>query len=161
MFSTAIPIFLCVHGLIYAKRTRAMSLTKQEVAETKLVDTAIAFRQQMATLKASLFHGISKLYTIHQDMTVHYLCYQPNSSTHLTVSDASMLPYWRLDFGFGKPDRVRGYITAGGDGCLVLFGRSDQAKGAMFDVQIQMDTESMRRFVDDPDIIKYTRQVLC
>ncbi|KAI9252422.1 transferase [Phascolomyces articulosus] len=141
--------------------TRAVSLTKQEASETRLVDTAIAFRQKMASLDASLFHGISKLYTIHQDMTVHYLCYQPNSSIRLTTSDASMLPYWRLDFGFGKPDRVRGYITAGGNGCLVLFGRNDQNKGAMFDVQLQMDTESMRRFVNDPDITKYTHRILC
>ena len=114
----------------------------------------------MTSVKAPLFHGISKLYTIHQDMTVHYLCYQPNSSTHLTASDASTLPYWRLDFGYGNPDRVRGYITAGGNGCLVLFGRNDHNKGAMYDVQVQMDTESMRRFVDDPDILKYTRKIL-
>ncbi|KAI7852525.1 transferase [Circinella umbellata] len=140
--------------------TRAVSLTKQGVKKTRLVDTAISFRQQMTTPKASLFHGISKLYTIHQDMTVHYLCYQPNSSTHLTASDASTLPYWRLDFGYGDPDRVRGYITAGGNGCLVLFGRNDHNKGVMYDVQVQMDTESMRRFVDDPDIVKYTRQIL-
>ncbi|KAI8146834.1 transferase [Fennellomyces sp. T-0311] len=141
--------------------TRSISTTKEEVKETRLVDTAIAFRQQMASLHPSLFHGISKLYTIHEDMTMHYLCYQPNSSTHLTASDTSTLPYWRLDFGHGKPDRVRGYITAGGDGCLVLFGRSDQSKGLMYDVQVQMDTKSMRRFVEDADIKKYTRRLLC
>ena len=144
-----------------SNRTRSISTSKEEVKETRLVDTAIAFRQQMASLHPSLFHGISKLYTIHEDMTMHYLCYQPNSSTHLTASDTSTLPYWRLDFGHGKPDRVRGYITAGGDGCLFLFGRSDQSKGLMYDVQVQMNTQSMRRFVEDPDVNKYTRRLLC
>lgn len=71
-----------------------------------------------------------------------------------------MLPYWRLDFGYGRPDRTRGYITFGGDGCLVLFGRSDEQKGPMYDVQVQMDVDSMKRFMQDPDVRKYSHRVL-
>ncbi|KAF7725529.1 hypothetical protein EC973_009559 [Apophysomyces ossiformis] len=140
--------------------SRWVSVSKAKAENTALVDTAMAFRQQFATLKASLFHGVSKLYTMHEDMTVHYLSYAPNSDTYLTASDVSNLPFWRLDFGSGKPDRTRGYITSGGNGCLVIFGRSDSTKGPIYDVQLQMDSESISRFIEDPDVKKYTKRVL-
>lgn len=125
-----------------------------------MVNTAVAFRQAMSSLKAELFHGISKLYTLHEDMTVNYLTYQPNSSVQSTASDVSMLPFWRLDFGFGRPDRTRGYITFGGNGCLIIFGRGDGTKGPMYDIQLQMDADSMKRFIDDPDVQKYSKHIL-
>lgn len=117
-------------------------------------------RQSMCNLKLELFHGVSKLYTIHEDMTMNYLTYQPNSSVQSTTSDVSTLPFWRLDFGFGRPDRTRGYITFGGNGCLIVFGRSDDTKGPMYDVQLQMDADSMQRFIEDPDIQKYSTKIL-
>ncbi|KAL0077587.1 transferase [Phycomyces blakesleeanus] len=140
--------------------TRTLGITKNSLEKTSLVDTACNFRQMMANLKASVFHGLSQLYTTHEDMTVHYLSYQPNTPTHHTVSDVSMLPFWRLDFGFGGPDRTRGYITFGGNGCLVLFGRSENTKGPIYDIQLQMDEQSMRKFIEDPDIVKYTHAVI-
>ncbi|KAI9010857.1 transferase [Phycomyces nitens] len=140
--------------------TRTLGITKRGLEKTTLVDTACSFRQIMTNLKASVFHGVSQLYTIHEDMTVHYLSYQPNTPTHHTVSDVSMLPFWRLDFGFGGPDRTRGYITFGGNGCLVLFGRGDNTKGPVYDLQLQMDEQSMKRFIDDPDVVKYTHAII-
>ncbi|KAG0166515.1 hypothetical protein DFQ28_007189 [Apophysomyces sp. BC1034] len=141
-------------------RSRWVAVSKEKVQNTALVDTAMEFRHQYATLKAALFHGVSKLYTMHEDMTVHYLSYAPNSDTYLTASDVSNLPFWRLDFGSGRPDRTRGYITSGGNGCLVVFGRGDANKGPIYDVQLQMDFESMSRFVEDPDVKKYTKRML-
>lgn len=124
------------------------------------MEAAAAVRRQLASLQPSLLHSLSKLYTMNEDMTVHYLSYEPNSKTQLTASDVSTLPFWRLDFGFGRPDRTRGYITSGGNGCLVLFGRNDGNKGAMYDVQLQMDADSIKRFIDDPEVQKYTRRIL-
>lgn len=140
--------------------SRSISTTQAEINNTSIVNTAVAFRQAMSSLKAELFHGISKLYTLHEDMTVNYLTYQPNSSVQSTASDVSMLPFWRLDFGFGRPDRTRGYITFGGNGCLIIFGRGDGTKGPMYDVQLQMDADSMKRFIDDPDVQKYSKHIL-
>ncbi|KAG2237089.1 transferase [Thamnidium elegans] len=140
--------------------SRTISTTQQELAQTKLVNTSVTVRQNMCNVKLELFHGISKLYTIHEDMTVNYLTYQPNSSVQSTTSDVSTLPFWRLDFGFGRPDRTRGYITFGGNGCLIIFGRGDDTKGPMYDVQLQMDADSMRRFIEDPDIQKYSTKIL-
>ncbi|KAI8364670.1 transferase [Radiomyces spectabilis] len=140
--------------------SRSVATTKREVEQTCLAYTAATFRQKLASLKASLFHSISKLYTMHEDMTVHYLSYQSNSNARLTASDVSMLPFWRLDFGFGRPDRTRGYITFGGNGCLIVFGRSDGNKGAMYDVQLQMDADSIGRFIKDPEVRKYSRRIL-
>jgi shikimate O-hydroxycinnamoyltransferase len=130
------------------------------VNETSLTESAITVRQVMGSLKSSMFHGISKLYTLHEDMTVHYLTYQPNCNIQTTANDVSMLPFWRIDFGFGCPDRTRGYITFGGNGCMVVFGRKDGTKGPMYDVQLQMDTDSIRRLIDDQDIQKYTKHIL-
>lgn len=138
-----------------------MSSTKAKVQESSLVDTAVSFRQVIGGVKPSLFHGISKLYTLHEDMSVNYLSFQPNSSVQSTASDVSMLPFWRLDFGFGRPDRTRGYITFGGNGCMIVFGRGDGTKGPMYDVQLQMDADSMGRFIEDPDVQKYTKNILC
>ncbi|KAI8068631.1 transferase [Gongronella butleri] len=140
--------------------TRSVSSSRKEVNETGMVESALAFRQQINTLRSSLFHSISKIYTLNEDMTVHYLSYQPNSETHFTCSDASTLPFWRLDFGFGRPDRTRGYITSGGNGCMVMFGRSDSNKGPMYDVQIQMDADSIKHFIDDPEVKKYAHRVV-
>ncbi|ORX57363.1 transferase [Hesseltinella vesiculosa] len=140
--------------------TRSVTTSRKEVSETTVVEAALAFRQQINTLRSSLFHSISKIYTMNEDMTVHYLTYQPNSDTQFTASDASMLPFWRLDFGFGRPDRTRGYITSGGNGCMIMFGRSDNAKNAMYDVQIQMDADCIKRFIEDPEVQKYANRIL-
>lgn len=125
-----------------------------------MVDIAVTFRQLISGVKPSLFHGISKLYTLHEDMSVNYLSYQPNSNVQSTSSDVSMLPFWRLDFGFGRPDRTRGYITFGGNGCMIVFGRGDGTKGPIYDVQLQMDADSMGRFIEDPDVQKYAKNIL-
>lgn len=117
-------------------------------------------RRVLGGLKASMFHQISKLYTLHEDMTVHYLTYQPNCHNQTTVNDISMLPFWRIDFGYGCPDRTRGYITFGGNGCMVVFGRRDGIKGPMYDIQLQMDTDSIGRLISDHDIQKYTKNIL-
>lgn len=93
-------------------------------------------------------------------MAIHYITYHPNSETQCTANDVSMLPFWRLDFGFGRPDRTRSYITVGGNGCMIVFGRGDGTKGPMYDVQLQMDNDSMRRFIDDPDVQKYAKNIL-
>lgn len=125
------------------------------------MNTALTVRQHIGNVRLELFHGISKLYSIHEDMTVNYLTYQPNSSVQSTASDVSMLPFWKQDFGFGRPDRTRGYITFGGNGCLIIFGRSDESSsGSMYDVQLQLDADSMQRFIEDPDIQKYSTRIL-
>ncbi|KAI8099007.1 transferase [Halteromyces radiatus] len=140
--------------------SRTITMDRRQVNSTHLAEAAMAFRRQLTSLRSSLFHGISKIYTMNEDMTVHYLTYQPNCDTQVTATDASSLPFWRLDFGFGRPDRTRGYITSGGNGCLVLFGRNDGNKGVMYDVQLQMDADSIKRFIDDPEVRKYSRRIL-
>ncbi|CAO3633197.1 unnamed protein product [Cunninghamella echinulata] len=140
--------------------TRSVSMNKKQIKSTSLVEAARAFQQQSMNISPSLFHSLSKIYTLNEDMTVHYLSYQPNSDTQITGNDISMLPFWRIDFGYGRPDRTRGYITSGGNGCLVIFGRSDGNKGAMYDVQLQMDPDSIKAFVNDHEIKKYTRRIL-
>lgn len=135
-------------------------MNKKQTKATSLVEAAIAFQQQSMSLKPSFLHSISKIYTLNEDMTVHYLSYQPNSDTQITGNDMSMLPFWRIDFGYGRPDRTRGYITSGGNGCLVIFGRNDGNKGAMYDVQLQMDPDSIKEFINDPEIKKYTRRII-
>ncbi|GAN05467.1 hydroxycinnamoyl CoA shikimate/quinate hydroxycinnamoyltransferase isoform 1 [Mucor ambiguus] len=140
--------------------SQSISSTKAKVQESSLVDAAVKFRQVIGGVKPSLFHGISKLYTLHEDMSINYLSYKPNSNVQTTASDVSMLPFWRLDFGFGRPDRTRGYITFGGNGCMIMFGRGDGTKGPMYDVQLQMDADSMGRFIEDPDVQKYANNIL-
>ncbi|CAO3598507.1 unnamed protein product [Absidia cylindrospora] len=140
--------------------TQSISMNRRKVESTSLVEAAMSVRRQLGSLNLSLLHSISKIYTMNEDMTVHYLSYQPNSETQVTASDVSTLPFWRLDFGYGRPDRTRGYITSGGNGCLVLFGRSDGNKGAMYDVQLQMDADSIKRLIDDPEVQKYTSRIL-
>ncbi|KAK4511557.1 Cytochrome c oxidase assembly protein cox11, mitochondrial [Mucor velutinosus] len=140
--------------------SKSISSTKAKVAKSGLVDAAVTFRQVIGGIKPSLFHGISKLYTLHEDMSINYLSYKPNSNVQSTASDVSMLPFWRLDFGYGCPDRTRGYITFGGNGCMVVFGRGDDTKGPMYDVQLQMDADSMGRFIEDPDVQKYAKNIL-
>ncbi|RCH79754.1 hypothetical protein CU098_008090, partial [Rhizopus stolonifer] len=95
--------------------------TQAQVNRTKLYTSALMLHNTLKNIKPSLFHGLSKLYTVHEDMTVNYLSYQPNSAAQSTASDVSMLPFWRLNFGFGRPDRTRGYITFGGNGCFIVF----------------------------------------
>ncbi|KAI8994917.1 transferase [Pilobolus umbonatus] len=136
-----------------------ITYTLQEVEETNMAHTAITFRQQMNKIKAPLFHSISKIYTLHEDMTVNYLNYHLNSHVQSTANDVSMLPFWSSDFGYGIPDRTRSYITFGGNGCMIIFSRGDNSHGPIYDVQLQLDANSMRRFIDDPDIQKYTAEI--
>ncbi|KAI8886305.1 transferase-domain-containing protein [Backusella circina FSU 941] len=140
--------------------SRTITIKKSEVEDISLGQTAMRLHNSISQVDTRLLHGISKLYTLHGDMTVNYLTCQPNSEKQATASDASALPFWRLNFGHGAPDRTRGYITFGGNGCLIIFGRGDRTEGPMYDVQVQMDTESMRRFIDDPDIKKYANSIL-
>lgn len=44
---------------------------------------------------------------------------------------------------------------------MIVFGRGDGTKGPMYDVQLQMDADSMGRFIEDPDVQKYTKNILC
>ncbi|KAI9254024.1 transferase [Sporodiniella umbellata] len=131
----------------------------KEIKRTSLVDTALKFREVTIGLSPSLFHGISKLYQLHEDMSINYLTYQPNSESQTTINDVSLLPFCKLDFGFGQPDRTRGYITFGGNGCFTVFGRGDD-NGAVYDVQLQMDVESISRLIEDPDIQKYAMNII-
>ncbi|KAI7869345.1 transferase [Spinellus fusiger] len=140
--------------------TRTVSMTKGSLETSSLVETACLFRKAMGSLKVSLFHELSQLYTLHEDMTVHYLTYQPNTTSRHTVSDVSMLPFWRLDFGDGNPDRIRSYITYGGNGCMILFGRGEDSKAPSYDIQLQMDEPSMWRFIKDADILKYSHSII-
>jgi hypothetical protein len=140
--------------------SRTITIKKSQVEDISLGETAVRLHNVMSQVTPSLFHGLSKLYTLHGDMTVNYLTCQPNSEKQATASDASSLPFWRLNFGHGGPDRTRGYITFGGNGCLIIFGRGDRTEGPMYDVQVQMDTESMRRFIEDPEIKKYANSIL-
>lgn len=125
------------------------------------MNTAISFRQIVANLQYNLFHGISKLYTLHEDMSVNYLTYQPNSEFQTTISDVSMLPFWNADFGFGRPDSARSYIAFGGNGSLILFGRGpEDPSDIVYEVQLQMDTESIRRLIQDPNVLKYSKKII-
>ncbi|OBZ84246.1 Shikimate O-hydroxycinnamoyltransferase [Choanephora cucurbitarum] len=96
--------------------SQTLTITQAEIRQTDLPNSALKLHNMFKNIKPSLFHGLSKLYSVHEDMTVNYLTYQPNSPIQSTASDVSMLPFWRLNFGFGRPDRTRGYITFGGNG---------------------------------------------
>ncbi|CAO3597920.1 unnamed protein product [Absidia cylindrospora] len=139
---------------------RSISMNRKQVESTPLVDAAMEVQKQLGTLELSLIHSISKIYTMNEDMTVHYLSHRPHSSHQMTVNDISTLPFWRLDFGFGRPDRTRSYITSGGNGCMALFGRGDGNKDEMYDVQLQMDADAIKRFIADPEIEKYSSRIL-
>lgn len=93
-------------------------------------------------------------------MSANYLSYKPNSEHQITVNDLSVLPFCKIDFSYGCPDRARGYITSGGNGCLIVIGRRDNADGAVYDVQLQMDVGSISRFIKDPDVMKYAKKIL-
>ncbi|RCH93196.1 hypothetical protein CU097_012899 [Rhizopus azygosporus] len=140
--------------------SRTFKTSLREVNETSLVSMATSLRQFVSSLQSSLFHGISKLYTLHEDMSANYLSYKPNSEHQTTVNDLSVLPFCKLDFSYGCPDRARGYITSGGNGCLIMIGRGDDADGAVYDVQLQMDVGSISRFIKDPDVVKYANKIL-
>ncbi|KAG1239528.1 hypothetical protein G6F68_018547 [Rhizopus microsporus] len=94
-------------------------------------------------------------------MSVNYLTYQPNSEFQTTISDVSMLPFWNADFGFGRPDSARSYIAFGGNGSLILFGRGpEDPSGIVYEVQLQMDTEAVSRFIQDPNVLKYSKKII-
>ncbi|CAO3671214.1 unnamed protein product [Rhizopus stolonifer] len=132
----------------------------KQISKTPLASTAIAFRQATGKLQSSLFHGISKLYTLHGNLSVNYLTYQPNSETQTTINDVSVLPFCKVDFGFGCTDRVRNYVAFGGNGCMTVFGRKEEPNAVVYDVQLQMDMDSMSRFIEDPDIKKYAKNIV-
>lgn len=131
----------------------------RDIKKASLVDIALKFRELTVNLAPSLFYGISKLYQLHEDMSINYLTYQPNSESQTTVNDVSLLPFCKADFGFGCPDRIRGYITFGGNGCFTVFGREKESE-VVYDVQLQMDVESISRFIEDTDIQKYAMNVI-
>ncbi|KAI9248755.1 transferase [Sporodiniella umbellata] len=137
--------------------SQALATNLEQTKTTLLAHTAVAFRQTAACLDSSLFHGISKLYTLHGDLSVNYLSYQPNSDTQTTIHDISVLPFCKVDFGFGCTDRIRNYVAFGGNGCMTIFGRKHDR--IAFDVQLQMDVDSVVRFIDDPDIKKYVKNI--
>ncbi|CAO3703046.1 unnamed protein product [Rhizopus stolonifer] len=139
--------------------SQTFKMNFRDIKKTSLVDTALKFREMTVDLAPSLFHGISKLYQLHEDMSVNYLTYQPNSELQTTVNDVSLLPFCKVDFGFGCPDRIRGYITFGGNGCFIVFSRGEES-GVVYDVQLQMDVESISRFIEDTDIQKYAMNVI-
>ncbi|EIE84045.1 hypothetical protein G6F46_001481 [Rhizopus delemar] len=141
--------------------SRTFKTSLKDIKQLPLVNTAISFRQIVANLQYNLFHGISKLYTLHEDMSVNYLTYQPNSEFQTTISDVSMLPFWNADFGFGRPDSARSYIAFGGNGSLILFGRGpEDPSDIVYEVQLQMDTESIRRLIQDPNVLKYSKKII-